>query len=855
MAKQEFPLDVEIIFKKVEVSVWQKAWMFRNRISWNDKDEMIMKASMIELKEKLEIVGDSRGSSEVRDVPDALAGVLLYSNVLNAERRKVYELRMANSCYNTIIRWTEVEENLRMKLYSDVVRILKTTSYIFKNNLGKSISISMIGSNDGIIVTCRNADNAVAIRSNIEDMLNNFRAYFMANFPHFYELKKSDELMVASGPIKEIFKFTGGVLMTKTDIFDIILSLKITCLKRIGEISFDYLQNSSKVPDGKGHVVLFFKEDSTTQIKETYEAFFENKNLLRIVSASKSSIGKLTLSREKADDVESVVSNGDVVDDAESVFSNDKVVNNVASLFSNDDIALVSSSDTSTDSLAECIVSDNDFSISDPKITDSLAELIFSDNDDYIIAAVKGNDVAAVVSSEDEAIVDYDEDELNEKEIREQLPIISALVVENSIIAPVVNVRIGENEGSSTSVSARDIRGLIILFPPTGLSNPTGSNLCAVNSMLQVLRASSHIQKFLIQNLVTTGENDPDQYCRELIKLTKGGNEPFVENLSCSVLSKIIQNRNLVVDHEQSSAMIRKGNAKVFDANEQFSLALRRLISLQRKQREKLELKLEDLFNFTLKEITRCSNCNNEFFNYSERIVSEMSFKISDQGKKIDLNRIQSFLDYWSCTMPSDYKCNECKKAGCSIKVSFIAFEKPPDLVYIHLDRLSQSVTEKSVFNNIKISNYENLEMSMGLNKVANYKFIGGIEFYTGGHYAALVKINGTLYKCDDMQVVPKPSSEFNKFNPTILLFEFDKVIIDSRNKGTVSLLEEISLRDTETEESAESTPPPAKAIVTTVVSDSAVKRQSYRKSSSRSGSRKVGDGRIISNVSANKGI
>ena len=144
MAKQEFPLDVEIIFKKVEVSVWQKAWMFRNGISWNDEDKMIMKASMIELKEKLEIVGDSRGSSEVRDVPDVLAG-LLYSNVLNAERRKVYELRMANSCYNTIIRWTEVEENLRMKLYSDVVRILKTTSYIFKNNLGKSISTTSRG--------------------------------------------------------------------------------------------------------------------------------------------------------------------------------------------------------------------------------------------------------------------------------------------------------------------------------------------------------------------------------------------------------------------------------------------------------------------------------------------------------------------------------------------------------------------------------------------------------------------------------------------------------------------------------------------------------------------------------------
>ena len=92
MAKQEIPLDVEIIFKKVEVSVWQKAWMVRNGISWNDEDKMIMKASMIELKEKLEIVGDSRGSSEVRDVPGVLAGGLLYSNVLNAERMKVYEL-------------------------------------------------------------------------------------------------------------------------------------------------------------------------------------------------------------------------------------------------------------------------------------------------------------------------------------------------------------------------------------------------------------------------------------------------------------------------------------------------------------------------------------------------------------------------------------------------------------------------------------------------------------------------------------------------------------------------------------------------------------------------------------------
>ena len=54
-------------------------------------------------------------------------------------------------------------ENLRIKLYLDVVRILKSTSYIFRNNLGKSISISMIGTNDGIIITCRKADTAVAI--------------------------------------------------------------------------------------------------------------------------------------------------------------------------------------------------------------------------------------------------------------------------------------------------------------------------------------------------------------------------------------------------------------------------------------------------------------------------------------------------------------------------------------------------------------------------------------------------------------------------------------------------------------------------------------------------------------------
>ena len=73
----------------------------------------------------------------------------------------------------------------------------------------------------------------------------------------------------------------------------------------------------------------------------------------------------------------------------------------------------------------------------------------------------------------------------------------------------------------------------------------------------------------------STIEYDPDRYYSELIKLTRGGNKPFVEDLSCLDLSKIIQNTNLVVDYEQSSAMIRVNwKAKVFDANDKFSLAL-----------------------------------------------------------------------------------------------------------------------------------------------------------------------------------------------------------------------------------------------------------------------------------------
>ena len=93
------------------------------------------------------------------------------------KENKKFVLKTSNSCYNTIIRWTEVDVDKRRELYSDVVRLLKSTSYIFRNNLGRNISISMIGKNDGIIVTCRNADTAVAIRSDIERMFNNFRVF------------------------------------------------------------------------------------------------------------------------------------------------------------------------------------------------------------------------------------------------------------------------------------------------------------------------------------------------------------------------------------------------------------------------------------------------------------------------------------------------------------------------------------------------------------------------------------------------------------------------------------------------------------------------------------------------------
>ena len=51
------------------------------------EDKTMMRASMIKLKEKLEIVGDFRGSSEVRDSSSVMGGSL-YSSVLN-ERMKV----------------------------------------------------------------------------------------------------------------------------------------------------------------------------------------------------------------------------------------------------------------------------------------------------------------------------------------------------------------------------------------------------------------------------------------------------------------------------------------------------------------------------------------------------------------------------------------------------------------------------------------------------------------------------------------------------------------------------------------------------------------------------------------------
>ena len=102
---------------------------------------------------------------------------------------------------------------------------------------------------------------------------------------------------------KIIFNFAGGVMMTKFDIFDVILSMNIIGLKTIGDICFDYLtQNSSSLPDGNGHGVLLFKGYMKTHINETYEIYFVNKNLHRIGSSNATN-GKLILSRKKADGV------------------------------------------------------------------------------------------------------------------------------------------------------------------------------------------------------------------------------------------------------------------------------------------------------------------------------------------------------------------------------------------------------------------------------------------------------------------------------------------------------------------------------------------------------------------------
>ena len=89
MAKQEIPLDLEIIFKEVVLNVGQKVLMSRNGICWNEKaDKTMMRASMIELKDKLEIVGEFRGNSEVMDVMGVKSGTLYSERVVN-EGKKV----------------------------------------------------------------------------------------------------------------------------------------------------------------------------------------------------------------------------------------------------------------------------------------------------------------------------------------------------------------------------------------------------------------------------------------------------------------------------------------------------------------------------------------------------------------------------------------------------------------------------------------------------------------------------------------------------------------------------------------------------------------------------------------------
>lgn len=137
--------------------------------------------------------------------------------------------------------------------------------------------------------------------------------------------------------------------------------------------------------------------------------------------------------------------------------------------------------------------------------------------------------------------------------------------------------------------------------------------------------------------------------------------------------------------------------------------------------------------------------------------------------------------------------------------VNIIAHGKPPKLAYIHIDRLSKLTAEANpVCKNTTISDYKKIEMPMELNKFAIYKLIGGIE-YRASHYTSLVVIDGIPFKCDDSLVTSRSPSVYTKdFNPTILLYKLESVNIRS-----VSLLEEISGGDTETDCRSESTPPP----------------------------------------------
>ena len=233
--------------------------------------------------------------------------------------------------------------------------------------------------------------------------------------------------------------------------------------------------------------------------------------------------------------------------------------------------------------------------------------------------------------------------------------VVASVVSSENTITPTVRYEANEsNILIMVPASSNICCPLVKPIPPIlGLPNP-GLNLCALNSMVQLLRASEDVLSFTRQDiLATTGSNDRDGFCGELINLITGRKKLLFEDQSCADLSMIIQNKNLVLDGEQCLAMIQRGKARVYDVNEQFSLAIRRLILLHKEQPEKLDLvDLESLLKFTLKEIKHCSNCNNEFINFSDRLL-DTSFKLICQGnKKIKFEKISEWKDYWSSSMP-----------------------------------------------------------------------------------------------------------------------------------------------------------------------------------------------------------